>query len=92
MRTSEQVTTIILQLEKGVQSMTQHCHYERRKRRIGNLLFTATITALLCAAIVIAVLWAAWHGMSSELCGRNLPPAEYQAMKLDCREYGYDRQ
>lgn len=72
--------------------MTQHCHYDRRKRRIGNILFTATITALLCSAAMIVILWAAWHGMSRELCARDLSPHEYKEMKLDCRDYGYDRQ
>lgn len=69
-----------------------NCFYDRRNRRIGNILFTATITALLCAAMLILILWASWHGMSKELCARNLAPTEYQAMKLDCKDYGYDRQ
>ena len=68
-----------------------HCA-DRRKRRIGNLLFTATIAALLCSAATVAILWAGWHGMSKELCARGLPAIEYQAMQLDCSSYGASRQ
>lgn len=72
--------------------MSHHCFYERRKSRFGTILVSATITALLCAIAMILILWAGWYGLSKDLCARHLPATEYQAMKLDCKDYGYDKQ
>jgi hypothetical protein len=67
-------------------------HCDRRKKRFGALMITITITALLSAAIIVALTGAAYYGISKDLCARNLSPSLYKEMKLDCREYGYDRQ
>jgi hypothetical protein len=42
---------------------------------------------LLIGAIVASLLYLAYEAMNRDLCARHLLPAQYQEMKLDCKEY-----
>lgn len=46
-------------------------------------------TVALCIIAAAFILTAFYVGMSKELCRRDLSPAEYQTMKLDCNSWLY---
>lgn len=44
---------------------------------------------ILCILAALFLILAFYNGMSRELCRRNLSPAEYQEMQLDCKALYY---
>lgn len=53
----------------------------KRKEKMKYIILTTVFVAVMCGAFYI--------GISRELCRRDYPAQDYEAMKLDCNSWLY---